>query len=362
MPTFAPTTGLPPSVTVPSIDDLARDDDAHVVRGHRDHAQLGGEQPGAADAHAIAPGLEPTDRTTSRRRHRSGVVRVPASPRIAHARIVHARIARHAAAAHDRRTPSLGLRADLGARDRNARAVDDDARDPRARIRQLRARSARDRRAAVAARTTTRGACVVWRCACAASRSATIADRDDRGDCRQDRDASTHARDVSLSRDGAAHCLPISESRTWHRPSRSSKKCWASSATSRREPRHDRDTERVAVRKGSALTRISLVEPHRVHAPARVLDVMTVDGKVDRAGAARAPARAQRRPVRRRVRDRRRSRAAARRALDARSRSQRGARADQARDDVRRRPRRCARRAASAARWALRRQPPARQL
>ena len=67
---------------------------------------------------------------------------------------------------------------------------------------------------------------------------------------------------------------------------------------------------------------------------------MTLDPAVDRAGAVRAPARSQREPVRRRVRHRRRSGPAGRGALDARPRSERGARADPARDDVRRRARR----------------------
>ena len=47
MPTIAPATGLPPSVTVPVDRDLPRDDDPRLVGRHRHEPHLGREQPDA---------------------------------------------------------------------------------------------------------------------------------------------------------------------------------------------------------------------------------------------------------------------------------------------------------------------------
>ncbi len=140
----------PPAVADGAVDrDLARDDDPHLVGGHRHEPDLGGEEPGAGDPEAITPRDEALDHEVAvacRRwtRGRGGRFRPgpdPGEPGIAAARIPggDARVAGpgrlrlpRVRGQRARGLAVLELDGDLSTGDRHPGAVDDESSEPHA--------------------------------------------------------------------------------------------------------------------------------------------------------------------------------------------------------------------------------------
>ena len=340
--------------------DLPRDDDARVVGRHRHIPHLGGEQARAGDAQRDSgPASRPSIDEAAVRAGRRCATAMPASATPASARPTPASPASAQAGERVIGAPCSGSAVT------SAPATGMPAPSTTTPV----SCTPRGRAAADAFGARTRGTAIAARRAtpCATAVAARRRDRDDRESRRRARRATRRPRTTSRGAPGSRGirprssrtsnvslgsfgwrrpCLPISARRTCRRRSRSIEEVLGELGHDPPASRiDDRRTHAWRISKGSAVTRVTLVNRTEFTHLRVCAVVMTLDDKVDRAGAVRAPARAQRDAVRRRVRDRRRSGAARQRALDARPRSQRGPRADPARHDVRRRPRRRARRA-----------------